>query len=98
MDPYFILGIPETAGDEEIRRRYEELVLRFSPEKDAARFAMIRRAYESVRDLRSRVKTKLFRFDVTGRSLMEDVDLVPETGNRRRLSFEELASLFREGK
>ncbi len=49
-DPYAILGIPDTAGPEEVRRAYARLVRRHPPESDPSSFARVRRAYEVLRD------------------------------------------------
>lgn len=49
-DPYAILGIPESASPEEVRRAYARLVRRHPPESDPSSFARVRRAYEVLRD------------------------------------------------
>ena len=59
-DPYRILALPPDADDEAIRRRYLELVRQFPPEHHAERFAAIRQAYESLRDLDTRLRYRLF--------------------------------------
>ena len=59
-DPYQILGLSPDADDETIRRRYLELVKQFSPERHPERFAAIRQAYESLRDLDTRLRYRLF--------------------------------------
>jgi len=59
-DPYAVLGLPPDSDDETIRRRYLELVRQFSPEHHPERFAAIRSAYESLRDLDTRLRHRLF--------------------------------------
>jgi curved DNA-binding protein CbpA len=59
-DPYAVLGLPPDSDDEAIRRRYLELVRQFSPEHHPDRFAAIRAAYESLRDLNTRLRYRLF--------------------------------------
>jgi|SRR6516165_2459745 curved DNA-binding protein CbpA len=59
-DPYAVLGLPPGSDDESIRRRYLELVRRFSPEHHPERFAAIRAAYEKLRDLDTRLSYRLF--------------------------------------
>ncbi len=59
-DPYAVLGLPPDCDDEAIRRRYLELVRRFSPERYPEKFAAIRSAYESLRDLDTRLRYRLF--------------------------------------
>jgi curved DNA-binding protein CbpA len=59
-DPYAVLGLPPDSDDEAIRRRYLELVRQFSPEHHPEKFAAIRAAYESLRDLNTRLRYRLF--------------------------------------
>jgi curved DNA-binding protein CbpA len=59
-DPYEILGLSADSDDETIRRRYLELVRTFPPEKSPERFAQVRQAYESLKDLDTRLRYRLF--------------------------------------
>jgi DnaJ-class molecular chaperone len=59
-DPFAVLGVSPEAGDDEIRRRYLELVREHPPEREPERFAAVRAAYEKVRTLDSRVRYRLF--------------------------------------
>jgi DnaJ domain len=90
-DPYAELGLPADADDDAIRRRYLELVKQFSPERHPEKFAAIRRAYESLRDLETRLKYRLFEAgkDESIDAILED--LACRT-NRRRLSLQALLS------
>lgn len=49
-DPFRVLGLAIDASEEEIRKRYLELVKQFPPERDAVRFQQIQRAYDDCRD------------------------------------------------
>jgi curved DNA-binding protein CbpA len=60
MNPYLILRVSPRAGDAEIRRAYLEAVRRFPPEREPERFQSIARAYEQIRDEKSRLKYFLF--------------------------------------
>jgi len=84
-DPYAVLGLPADSDDETIRRRYLELVKQFSPERHPDKFAAIRRAYESLRDLETRLKYRLFEAGKT-----ESIDAILEElacrTTRRRLA------------
>jgi curved DNA-binding protein CbpA len=88
-DPYAVLGLPADSDDEAIRRRYLELVKQFSPEHHPDKFAEVRRAYESLRDLETRLRYRLFE---AGRS--ESIDAILEElacrTPRRRLSLQAL--------
>ncbi len=59
-DPYEILGLTQDSSDEAIRQRYLELVRQYSPEHHPEKFAAIRSAYESMRDLDTRLRHRLF--------------------------------------
>src|SRR5260370_13149002 len=86
-DPYATLGLPPGSDDEAIRRRYLELVRQFPPERHPERFAAVRRAYESLRDLNTRLRYRLFE---AGRN--DTVDAIIEElacrTTRRRLPLE----------
>jgi curved DNA-binding protein CbpA len=75
IDPYQILELPPDSDDEAIRRRYLELVRRFSPERYPEKFAAIRSAYESLRDLDKRLRYRLFEAgkDETVDALIEEI-------------------------
>src|ERR1700688_3204370 len=92
-DPYAELGLPADSDDETIRRRYLELVRQFSPERHPERFAAIRQAYESLRDLDTRLTHRLFE---AGRS--ESVEAIIEEiacqSPRRRLSLSALLTVL----
>src|SRR5262245_1015428 len=93
-DLYQVLGLSADSDDETIRRRYLELVRQFSPEKHPEKFAAVRQAYESLRDLNTRLRHRLFE---AGKN--ESVDAIIEEiacrSTRRRLSLEELLSAAR---
>ncbi|MBF0243459.1 MAG: DnaJ domain-containing protein [Desulfamplus sp.] len=55
-----ILDLPIDSSDQEIRKRYLELVKQFTPEKNPSQFRKITDAYEAVKDQRNRVKSRLF--------------------------------------
>ncbi|MSQ95399.1 MAG: J domain-containing protein [Gemmataceae bacterium] len=90
-DPYAVLGLPAACDDETIRRRYLELVKQFSPERHPEKFAAIRRAYESLRDLDTRLRYRLFE---AGRN--ESMDTLLEElacrTSRRRLTLKALVN------
>ena len=90
-DPYEILGLSPDSDDEAIRRRYLELVRQYTPERHPERFAAVRQAYESLRDLNTRLRYRLFE---AGRN--DSVDAIIEElscrTTRRRLSLESLLS------
>jgi curved DNA-binding protein CbpA len=66
MDPYEILGVSPDADDDVIRKAYLELVRRFSPDTDPEAFKSISRAYEQVKDEKTRLRHYLFNRDMPG--------------------------------
>jgi curved DNA-binding protein CbpA len=94
-DPYAVLGLPPDCDDDAIRRRYLELVRRYSPEHHPERFAAIRSAYEALRDQTTRIRHRLFE---AGEN--ENVDAILEElacrTSRRRVPLKELLSIIRK--
>ncbi len=94
-DPYAVLGLSPDSDDETIRRRYLELVRQFSPEHHPEKFAAIRTAYESLRDLDTRLRYRLFEAGSkeTVTALIEEVQC---RSPRRRLSLQMLLGMVRK--
>jgi DnaJ-class molecular chaperone len=92
-DAYEVLGLPADSDDEVIRRRYLELVRQYSPERHPERFAVIRQAYESLRDLDTRVCHRLFE---AGRkeSIEAIIEEIACQSPRRRLSLQALLTVL----
>ncbi len=92
-DPYVVLGLAPDCDDEAIRRRYLELVKQFPPEQFPDRFTAYRAAYDSLRDLDTRLRFRLFEAGrkTTVDSILED--LACRTP-RRRLSLKALLSVL----
>lgn len=92
-DPYEVLGVTPESDDEAIRRRYLELVRRFPPEHHPEKFAAVRQAYESLRDLDTRLRRRLFE---AGRH--ESIDAIIEDvtcrSPRRRMGLQALLALI----
>jgi curved DNA-binding protein CbpA len=90
-DPYEVLGLPGDADDETIRNRYLELVRQYSPEHNPERFAAVRSAYESLRDLDTRLRHRLFESGKrdTVEAILEEIEC---RSPRRRLSLKTLLS------
>ena len=88
-DPYEVFGLPADSDDEAIRRRYLELVRRFSPEHHPERFAAVRAAYESLRDQATRLRHRLFEAGKreTVEAIIEEVTC---RRARRRVSLQEM--------
>jgi curved DNA-binding protein CbpA len=94
-DPYKVLGLDADSDDTTIRRRYLELVKQFPPEHHPEKFTAIRAAYESLRDLTTRVRHRLFE---SGKNesldaLIEELECPKQ---RRRVSLQNLLMLIRK--
>jgi hypothetical protein len=95
MDPFYVLGVPEDATDEEVEARYQALLRRHAPDRDPEGFRVLRRAYEALRTPRGRIEARLFYVDERGAALTEDFPRWCATTPRPRLSPAELAALLR---
>ncbi len=62
-DPFEILGLAPGAGDDEIRRRYLELVREFPPDRAPEKFAAVRAAYDELRDPVRKLGKQIFSLD-----------------------------------
>ncbi len=95
MDPYAVLGLATDSDDETIRRRYLELVRQNSPERQPEKFAAIRQAYESLRDLDTRLSQRLFKVgqNETVEAIIEEITC---RNSRRRVSLETLLSMVKQ--
>ncbi len=60
-DPFETLGLSRDADETAIRHRYLELVRESPPDRQPERFAVIRAAYDEVRDPAARLERQLFR-------------------------------------
>ena len=93
-DPYAVLGLATDSDDDTIRRRYLALVREFPPERHPEKFAAVRQAYESLRDLNTRLRHQLFE---AGKK--DTVDAIVEElacrSQRRRVSLTTLLSVLR---
>ena len=62
-DPYEILGVVPGADEAEIRRNYLEQVRLNPPDRNPERFALVREAYELLRDPMVRLSRLLFQVE-----------------------------------
>src|SRR4051794_39984347 len=93
-DPYSVLGLPPDSDDDAIRRRYLELVKQFPPGQSPERFAAVREAYDRLRDLPTRVRSRLFGGE-DGEAIDKVIEELACQKSRRRVSLKTLLSLVR---
>jgi len=65
-DPYRVLDISPSAGQDEIRGAYLKLLRSHPPEKDPEKFKEIRAAYDKLKDEKTRIRTAVLHMDLTG--------------------------------
>lgn len=94
-DPYKVLGLAPDADDEAVRRRYLELVKQYPPGQDAGRFNEVRKAYEQLRDLATRVRHRLFEI-ADNDSIEKITEELACQSSRRRVPLKTLLSLVRK--
>ena len=81
--PFEILGLPESATDQEIRRAYLAKVREYPPEREPERFQEIRAAFEAIKDRRARVKYQLFHHELPDISVLLESQVGPREESRR---------------
>lgn len=59
-DPFSILGVPDTATDEQVRKAYLARVRQHPPEQSPQQFRAIRTAFEAIRTRKARLAWQLF--------------------------------------
>ncbi len=91
-DPYRLLGVPATAGDEAIRAAYLAAVRAHPPERDRVRFERVRAAYEAIATERARLAHALF--DAAAPSLEEMLELTGADSAPRRTDERRWRRLF----
>lgn len=100
QDYYELLGVPRTATEEEIKKAYTKLALKWHPDRhqgadraDAeARFKQINEAKEVLLDAEKRKK-----YDRFGQNWEHGQEFTPPGGNGRRVSPEQFSEMFGEG-
>jgi len=60
VNPFSVLDVDETAGDDAVRAAYLEAVRRHPPDRDPEGFQRIRSAYDAIRDAERRLAHRLF--------------------------------------
>lgn len=96
-DPFTTLGVDETAGDAEIRRRYLALVREFPPDRAPQRFEAIRAAYEALGDERKRLEMQLLRTNSAALARLTNGALQAGAAGPGRASRQTVAALLAEG-
>jgi curved DNA-binding protein CbpA len=59
-DPYAVLGLPQSADQNDVRAAYFALVRQHPPEQDPETFKRVRAAYDKLRTAQRRAETDLF--------------------------------------
>ncbi len=94
-DPYQVLGLAHDADDETIRRRYLELVRQFPPEHHPEKFAQVKAAYDALKDVIARLRSRLFELG-KNESVAAIIEEVQCNRKRRRLPLATLLAAARK--
>jgi curved DNA-binding protein CbpA len=92
--PFALLGVPETADDETVKKAYLQQIREHPPEREAEQFQAIRRAFEVIKTHRDRLRYRLFQQETP------DVEYLVETalrvGAARRPSEQQFLQVLNE--
>lgn len=80
--PFDILGVPEDATDEAIKKAYLQNVRQYPPERAPEQFQNIRTAFEAIRTQHQRLKYQLFHHEPP--SLAALLERTLQTGKPQR--------------
>ena len=75
-NPFVLLGVPENADDETIKKAYLQQVRQHPPEREPEQFQAIRLAFEAIKTRRDRLRYRLFQQEAP------DVEALVETALR----------------
>ena len=81
-NPYVLLGIPETADDEAIKKAYLQQVRQHPPEREPEQFQAIRLAFEAIKTRRDRLRYRLFQLETPDMEALVETTLQGRTGKR----------------
>lgn len=96
MDPYEILGVSPDADDDAVRKAYLDLVRRFSPDADPEAFKRVNKAYEQLKDEKSRLRYYLLNTETPGDSPFQVfLRYVSLTDKRKPMDYETLKEFLR---
>ena len=77
MNPFDVLGVNESASDEEVKKAYFQQVRQFTPEKHADQFKQIREAYDLLKDPSKRLEAEVFSFVKPEHETVIEMDELP---------------------
>ena len=81
-NPFILLGIPETADDEAIKKAYLQQVRQHPPEREPEQFQAIRLAFEAIKTHRDRLRYRLFQLETPEVEALVETALRTGTGKR----------------
>jgi DnaJ-class molecular chaperone len=79
-NPFYVLGVRDSASDAEVRSAYMAKLREFPPEREPERFQMISDAYAAIRTAEDRARQRVFG-QVDEKT--ELTELVPDDEDRR---------------
>ena len=81
-NPFVLLGVPETADDEAIKKAYLQQVRQHPPEREPEQFQAIRVAFEAIKTHRDRLRYRLFQQEAPDMEALVETALRGGTGKR----------------
>ena len=81
-NPFILLGVPETADDEAIKKAYLQQVRQHPPEREPEQFQAIRLAFEAIKTRQDRLRYRLFQLETPAIEALVETALQGGTGKR----------------
>ncbi|MEE9425101.1 MAG: DnaJ domain-containing protein [Methylococcales bacterium] len=94
FNPYQILGVSETASDEEIRTVYLAWLRKNPPDSNQQQFQQIQQAYALVKDSDCRLRFRLFHVETITPELIVQ-SMQPDDQHNKRIDLQTLQALFK---
>ena len=94
LDPYHILGISISAGDEAIHQAYLQQIRKYPPERNPQEFKKARQAYELIETRHKRLQYELF--DTEQPTLPELLELALTPGEQCRPNADTLRKVIKQ--
>jgi DnaJ-class molecular chaperone len=96
LNPYQILGVTESASDEEIRTAYLTQLRKNPSDSNQQQFQQIQQAYDQIKDSDTRLRYRLFHVEtITSEIIAQFIQPDPDDHRNRRVDLQTLQDVFK---